>query len=320
MQNISVYLNKRASNSDVDWKSRINSALFRSHIEYKSPNDLIELHQELNSDILKNVDAVMSVGGDGTVNTIIQTLAGTEVGLLVIPGGTANDFAHTMGSSQNVKKISQTIRQNIRKKIDLISINGRFMATNGGLGFASEVAEEINHLRKEHPNFKNFMKFSGKNIYSIFLAKKLLLKNIESYKFKIESESFNDIVYSSLVLINNQPLLGGSFMVAPSTSHNDGKFNLTILKHKNRLELIQCLIRVMNGDYPYDDKNFLSFEVEEANITLLDSDKSIPFFGDGEIFEADKNWKIKIYPKFLAVFSPKDQKDLANLCTQVKLM
>lgn len=320
MQNISVYLNKHASNSDNDWKTRINSALFRSSIDYKNPQDLNELYQNLDRDVENKVDAVMSVGGDGTVNTIIQRLAGTEVGLLVVPGGTANDFAQSLGSSQNIKKISQTIRQNVRKKIDLISINGKFMATNGGIGFASEVAEEINNLRKEFPTFKNFMKVSGKNIYSLFLAKKLLSKNISSYKFRVQTENFNEIVYSSLVLINNQPILGGTFNVAPHTSHNDGKFNLTIFKHTNRIELIQCLIRILNNDFPYDDKNILSFEVDHAKLELLDADQSIPFFGDGEILDHSKVWDIKLYRDFLTVFSPKDQENMANLCTKVTLM
>ena len=41
------------------------------------------------------------------------------------------------------------MRLDTRKKIDLININGTFMATNGGLGFAAEVAEEINEARQK---------------------------------------------------------------------------------------------------------------------------------------------------------------------------
>ena len=320
MQNISVYFNQRASNAGYDWKNKINSALFRSQIDFKSPSNLDELYTHLDQDLTNNVDAILSVGGDGTVNTIIQRLAGTDVGLLVIPGGTANDFAQMIGSSSNIKRISQTIRQNIRKKIDLISINGTFMATNGGIGFASEVASEVNELRKEHPHFKKLMRVLGKNIYSILLAKKLLLKNITTYKLKIETEYFNEIVFSPLVLINNQPVLGGSFEVARNTNHQDGKFNLTIFKHSNRLELIQCLIKIMSGSFPYDDKNIISMEIEEAKIQLLDSSHPIAFFGDGEIFQNGFEWNIKILPQSLNVFSPNDQKDLSNLCTQVTLM
>ncbi|MBY0414107.1 MAG: NAD(+)/NADH kinase [Bdellovibrionales bacterium] len=317
MQNISVYLNKKASNGSQDWRGQINNALFRSNIEYPFSETLTELHENLDRDVKNNVDAILSVGGDGTVHSIIQKLAGTDIGLLVVPGGTANDFAKMMGSSSNIKKIVQTIRSDTRKKIDLININGTFMATNGGLGFAADVAREINEIRTVYPQFKQFMKFSGKNVYSIFVAKKLLNKEINNYTFKIKSDEFSDVVDSPLILINNQPVLGGSFEVAPNTNHSDGMFNVTILTHENRLELIHCLVKIMRGQYPKDDKNIISFETKEVDIELLSGAESLPFFGDGEIFNSTKSWNIKCLPQSLCVFSPKDQIDLANFSGQI---
>jgi diacylglycerol kinase (ATP) len=317
MQNISVYLNQKASNASHDWQGMINNALFRSQIEYPVTNTIKELHENLDRDLENKVDAILSVGGDGTVHSIIQKLAGTDVGLLVVPGGTANDFAHVVGSSSNIKKITQTIRENTRRKIDLININGTFMATNGGLGFAAEVANEINELRKTYPNFKKIMQFSGKNIYSLFIAKKMLKREITSYKFKIASKEFNDIVMAPLILINNQPMLAGSFEVAPNTNNQDGTFNIMILKHENRLELINCLLNILNGNFPHDDKNLVTFETEEAKIDLLDGAEHLSFFGDGEVFNYSKSWEIKCVPGALTVFSPKDQIDYANFCGQM---
>ncbi len=317
MQNISVYLNQRASNGGHDWQAQINNALFRSKIEYPLSSNMEELYANLSRDIENNVDAVLSVGGDGTVHTIIQKLAGTDIGLLVVPGGTANDFARTMGSSSNIKKIAQTIRLNTRKKIDLININGRFMATNGGLGFAAEIASDINAIRLEFPQFKGLMKLSGKNIYSLFAAKRLMSREVTSYKFKLESNELTDVFYAPLVLINNQPVLAGSFEVAPHTNHQDGKFNLTIFKHTNKLELIACVLKILSGRFPTDDPNIVSLETTEAKIELLDGADELAFFGDGEVFPKNRKWHIKCYPNFLNVFSPKDQLDLENFSGQI---
>ncbi len=319
MQNISVYMNKQASNSNNDWKNQINTALFRSNIDYQTPTTINDLHTCLDQDIENKTEAVMSIGGDGTAHTIIQKLAGTDVGLLVIPGGTANDLATGLGSSSNIKRITQTIRQNVKKKIDLISINGTFMATNGGLGFAAEVAEEVNNLRKEYPGFKSFMKVSGKNIYSLFIAKKILSKTIRSYKFRIQSEEYSDVIESPLILINNQPVLAGSFEVAPLTKHQDGTFNITIFTHKNRFDLISAIIKIFNGEIPKNDPFFKTFESSEVNIELL-QDEKLTFFGDGELFAESNKWNIKCHPNLLNVYSPKDQKDLVNICTQVSIL
>ncbi|NOT80633.1 MAG: hypothetical protein HOP07_16725 [Bacteriovoracaceae bacterium] len=317
MQNISVYLNHRASNGSQDWQGMINNALFRSQISYPVSETLDELYHNLDLDVKANVDAILSIGGDGTVHSIIQKLAGTDIGLLVVPGGTANDFAQMMGCSSNIKKITQTIRVNARKKIDLININGTFMATNGGLGFASEIARDINELRKNYPQFKGLMKFSGKNIYSFFAAKKMLAREIASYKFKVDSFEFSEVLYAPLILVNNQPVLGGSFEVAPFTNHQDGKMNVTIFKHENRLELINCILKIMNGAYPKDDKNLFSFETEQVKISLLDGAENLAFFGDGEVFKPEREWNIRCHPNFLSVFSPKDQIDLNNFSGQI---
>lgn len=311
MQNISVYLNQKASNGSLLWQEQINNALFRSTINYPNCKNIEELHQNLEKDVANKVDAILSVGGDGTVHSIIQKLAGTDVSLLVVPGGTANDLAMEIGSSRNIKQISQSIRQNIKKKIDLVCINGRFMATNGGIGFASEVANEINLMRTSIPQFKNIMRFSGKNIYKLFLGKKLLSKEISSYRLKLNSAEYQGEVCASLVLINNQPVLGGSFEVAPETSNQDGKFNVTILKHRSRLELVSCLLKILSMNHPKDDEDYITFETSEIDIELLEG-ADISFFGDGENFPAAKHWNIKCYSQFLSLYSPKDQINFAN--------
>jgi len=319
MQNISVYFNHLASHADLSFKDEINQSLFRSQLNFKSPSSLEQLHFELREDIKNNIDAVLSVGGDGTVHSIIQKLAGTDISLFVLPGGTANDLASYIGSTKNAKKMAQTIRNNLRKKIDLISVNGVFMSTNGGLGLASEVAVEVNQTRKNFPKFKDFMRMSGKNIYPLILSKNLLLKEIISYDFEIESIEFSKKLVSPLILINNQPILGGSFEVAPYTKHDDGTFNVTIFTHTNRLELISCLTRLLLKQDISLDKNLIQFETKEINIKHLSNEK-LNFFGDGETFSYSNEWNIKLYPDFLTIFAPSDIDEFKNISTQISLL
>lgn len=319
MQNISVYLNERASNGTKDWKKQITNGFFRSNIMYRNPHNIEELYHMLDIDIVNKVDAILSVGGDGTVNTIIQKVAGTEIGLFVVPGGTANDFARALGSSSNIKQMTQTIRKDLKKKIDLISINGKMMATNGGLGFASEVAEEINQLRLSFPQFKKFMKWSGSNIYSLFLAKKLLNLEIKAHQFKIESAEYSNTIQSPLILVNNQTSLGGYFNVAPHTNNQDGKINITIFTHQNRLELIKCILEILVGNYPLNDKNIITFETNAIQIDLL-SEEKIPFFGDGEILNKSNSWDIKCHANILTVYSPQKEKEAFSFYSQSSLV
>jgi diacylglycerol kinase family enzyme len=310
MKNISVYFNKMASNGSKDWKVQITNALIQNNIIFQAPSNLDELNQKLEVDVANNVDAVLAVGGDGTVNTIIQRLAGTDIGLFAVPGGTANDFARVMGYNADIGTIAQILKQNLKKKIDLICINGQYMVTNGGLGLAADVATEINDLRGTYPIFNKIMQLSGKSIYALFLAKRLLNWNIKTYKFKINSKEFSDTILTPMLLVNNQPCVGGNFKVAPDTDHMDGKMNITIFKHQNRFQLIICILKIFTGNYPYNDKFLVSFETEAAQVDLFGD--NITFFGDGEIFNQSKNWDIKCHANFLSVFSPKNRIDMVN--------
>ncbi|MBT3585779.1 MAG: hypothetical protein HN509_12815 [Halobacteriovoraceae bacterium] len=320
MQNISVYLNQRASNSSFEfWRSKINRSLFRSQLNYRTPGSLEELHGELNKDIENKVDAIISVGGDGTVNTLIQNLANSEIGLLVIPGGTANDLAHELGNEKNIQKVIQCIRNKDSKYIDLIKINNRYMATNGGIGLGGEVASRVNSLRQKFPLFKNLMKFSGKKIYSFLVAQELLGPAFESYDLLVRSKEFSGQVHASAILINNQPVLAGTFEIAPFTSNSDGKFNVTLLTHPSKQRLIRCVLQVASGQIPKNDPHFTTFETESLEIENLNPEKNVKFFGDGEIFENENKWNISIEPSALKVYSRNEEASLLNIANEVTL-
>lgn len=324
MQNISVYLNQRASHTQFGyWKEQIDKSLFRSTITYRTPKDLTELKTNLDYDIDDCCDAIVSVGGDGTVNTLIQSLAGKDVGLLVMPGGTANDLASELGHKTSVKKVTHFIRNNEYKYIDLIKVNDNFMATNGGLGMGSRVADKINEIRKKYPSFKKFMKFGGKSMYSFFILSELTAMKLPTYKFKVTSKEFTGIVETPTLMINNQPNLAGTFSVAPDTRHDDGKFNVTIFKHKTHKGFVQCCYKMATGEFPYADPDLITFETDSITIENLDPSREIPFFGDGEIFKNSTSspniWDIKLCPRSLKVYTQDDEKSLVSLCNEVNL-
>ncbi|ATH07940.1 hypothetical protein BIY24_08245 [Halobacteriovorax marinus] len=322
MQNISVYLNQRASHTRFGhWKEQIDKSLFRSTITYRTPKDLKELKTNLDFDIENRCDAIVSVGGDGTVNTLIQSLAGSDIGLLVMPGGTANDLARELGHKQSVKKVTHFIRNNEYKYIDLIKVNDNYMATNGGIGMGAKVAQNINEIRKNFPTFKKFMKIGGKSVYSFFILNELTSLKFPTYKLKVTSKEFTGVVETPLLMVNNQSHLAGTFNIAPDTSHDDGKFNVTILKHRTHREFIQCCYKMGIGEYPYSDPNIITFETDQIEVENLNPSEELPFFGDGEILKSQNPhiWNIQLCPRLLKVYTQDDEKSLVSLSNEVNL-
>lgn len=276
----------------------------------KSHEDLIGL---VKADRLSEVDCIFSVGGDGTAHTIAQQLIGAKTKLLVLPGGTANDLAEELGTNSNIRKLAGVFHARTTKKIDIIRINDRYLMTNGGLGIAQEVAKQVNLYRKQYQLFNMALKLAGKNAYKFLFAKEFFLSNFKLYSLYVDSPDFPGLdkkIQSPLVLVNNQPKLAGRFAVAPFTKNNDGKFNVTIFTHTDRLEFGKCVLSYMNGIVPANDKNLIYFETDSLDITSLNSD-TISFFGDGEVFPPTKDLSIRIIPSALEVFSTNDN---LNFC------
>ncbi|HXH31164.1 MAG TPA: diacylglycerol kinase family protein [Bacteriovoracaceae bacterium] len=288
MARISVYTNSQASRSKAQFsKEEFKNFFFRHELNYYSPATLDLLHEQLTIDIESGVDYIISVGGDGSANTISQRLIGKSTKLLVLPGGTANDFAHELGTSCSLRKAFQIFNSSEIKKIDAININGRYMVTNGGIGIASEVARTVDKMRKKSPLFKKMMKYLGKETYSLVYAQQLLAKAFATHSLFVESKDLplmDPRITTPLVLINNQEFIGGKFRVAPHTRNTDGKFNVAIFLHESKLDFMKCTLQMMQGIYPKNDKKLISFETDQIIINSL-NEKPLRFFGDGEMFD-----------------------------------
>jgi len=322
MQEIAVYFNSRASNGPSEiWRKEILRCLFRSNITFRQPQSLIQLEEFLESDISRKVDSIISVGGDGTANTLIQKLAGQNIAMLVVPAGTANDLASELGTKSSLQHALSQIRARQMKRMDLISVNGQFMATNGGFGFGGRVAANINEMRKRVPLFKQFMKFTGRNIYSLFAASDFLDFQYSTYKFKIESDEFSGVFEGPALLINNQKRLGGQFVVAPEADNSDGVMNITVFKHPNRMKAIQCLWALSKGKCLKEDPHFLTFTTQKMKVEILDADEEMTFFGDGEIFNSHNNkvWEIEVIPQSLLVYTMENYSSFLTYSSHVTL-
>lgn len=300
---ISVYMNQQASHCSYGyWKDRIHRSLFRSEVNYRTPRSLTELYEALRTDINSGVDTIVSVGGDGTVNTLIQELAGKDVSLLVVPGGTANDLASELGHKGGVDEVIRCIRERNTSPIDLVNINGRYMATNGGIGFGGDVARRINELRVRTPMFKKVMNITGKSIYSFFVAQEILTGSFETIDVEVESKELSGRFTTCALWVNNQPKIADTFAIAPGTRNNDGKFNLVLLTHPTRALLVNCFLKVLRGKFPKDDPHFISVETDAVKLKFA---TATPFFGDGEIFMDSEEFDIRVAPHALNVFSLK---------------
>ncbi|MCX6130005.1 MAG: diacylglycerol kinase family protein [Proteobacteria bacterium] len=304
MQKIRIFLNSKASQGQSrDWQSLIHRQLFRSNLDFIAPSNTDQLREEIKRATDDQVDVIISVGGDGTFHTLIQNLAEQKTRFLVLPAGTANDLARELGSHGRVQEALDYVRRDAWKLIDLITVNGAHMASNGGIGVISDVAGSINNWRQSLPGFKQLMTSVGHPMYSLILGLKVLTRQHRNYHLRLSSPDFCGDVHTPLLMVNNQPSIAGSFQIAPHTRNDDGRFNVTVHTHQDLCQLLASFYRTRQHIPPENDPKILSFETDRLSIEVLDEDSSLAFYGDGEPLASGRQLEIGIKPRSLRVYT-----------------
>lgn len=107
-------------------------------------NDALAYSRELSR---QKAALVIGVGGDGTLREIANGIAGTRTALAVIPCGSGNDFARTLGLPLDPLAAAALIPGMRRQTIDLGRVNDAYYLTVMGAGFDGETAKVKNSNR-----------------------------------------------------------------------------------------------------------------------------------------------------------------------------
>jgi diacylglycerol kinase family enzyme len=95
----------------------------------------------------RGLDAVIAFGGDGTLNEVATGLAGSAVALGVLPGGSTNVFARSLGMANDplvaVTQLSAGLADGLVAPIGLGEANGRFFTFHAGIGYDAEVVRQV---------------------------------------------------------------------------------------------------------------------------------------------------------------------------------
>ena len=99
--------------------------------------------------LAKQPDLVILGGGDGTISGLVDLLVGRNVVLGILPLGTANSFARSLGLPLDVPGAVEAIRTGAPRRIDLGMIDGDYFANCAALGISPQIAETVPHNLKK---------------------------------------------------------------------------------------------------------------------------------------------------------------------------
>lgn len=181
---------------------------------------------------------IISMGGDGTLNEVVNGLVGSQAVLGLIPAGSGNDFGRTFGlKSGNIEQACSIIIAGNTREIDVGCTAGKYFINVAGAGFDAEVGHMANVWGKKY--------FSGHMAYVASILRQLVRFSPKVMDIELDGNPVQ--VKAWLVAVANARYFGGGLMIAPTAQVDDQKFDVYVIEETSKLELLRVLPKVFTG-------------------------------------------------------------------------
>ncbi|MEA1927835.1 MAG: diacylglycerol kinase family protein [Candidatus Auribacterota bacterium] len=226
---------------------------------------------------------IISVGGDGTLNEVINGISGPETKLGIIPTGLSNVLALELGIPSDPDKAIRIITSGHTRTLDLGVVNDRLFSTMVSIGLDAEAVRVVN------PTLKKFLKR-----YSYHLAGLKALISFQPKPFIIKTEE-GVVLSGSSVVISNARFYGGPHQINPEARVDDGYLRCCLFEKGARRDYARYFLGILL-------KKHLSFpDVHSLKTTGLRIDTpGLPIQADGD-YIGQTPARVKILPKRLTV-------------------
>jgi diacylglycerol kinase (ATP) len=208
---------------------------------------------------------IVAAGGDGTVNEVVNGLAGTQAQLGVLPVGTMNVFAKEHGLPETLADAWAVVREGRTREIDLAAANGVHFIQLAGIGLDAQIVKETTWESK---------KTLGPLSY-VLSAASVAARTPPV----ITVEAGGKIHEGSFVLIGNGRYYGSKLIVFPEAKPNDGLLDILIFKNLGYLDIARYLGGVLLGKHTALS-DVIYFQAPDARVH---SSEEVPVEVDGEL-------------------------------------
>lgn len=220
----------------------------------------------------EGVRRIIVAGGDGSVNEVINAIAGADVELALVPRGTGNVLARELGIPVNdVDAACDVIAAGRSVPMDLARANGRYFALMAGIGFDAAVVDRVD------PDVKDLL---GPAAYGLAGISELLRHRAS--RFAITMDGLRYETDASLVVVANVSSYALRIKIASHASYDDGFLDVCVFEsagsHKMTL-LSQALRLILQGTHK-GDPNIRCFRA--ANV-IVESDPPVRVQVDGDV-------------------------------------
>jgi len=243
-------------------------------------------------------DTIIAVGGDGTAHEVINGIMAHEPearpAFSVVPTGSGNDYAHTLGMSDDLSTALRQIATGKRIGVDLGLCNGVWFGESVSVGLDARVTAKAVELKVS----------SGLTGLPLYLRALMFVLNKQYHSHKVVVQYDDDDPFETDMLVlaaTNGPTYGGGFKITPESVYDDGLLDTCRIDALPKAEAYLRLPFVIVGRHT----KMKPVHMKRATRVTVVAEK--PFEGqiDGEVM-LEAAYDIQVVPAAMQVVVPSD--------------
>lgn len=222
---------------------------------------------DLARELARTESRVGVMGGDGTISEVVEGVVGTDVEVALVPVGTGNDLARSLGVPTGVEEALALALEGDARPIDVGRETDRHFVSVLGVGFPAVVAAEANAITWLHGS------------PAFFVAVYKALGRLRAVPLVIELEETTLETDCVAVLVLNTPYTGGGLWMAPGARMDDGRLDVVVVTRIGRLDLMVNFPKAYRGrlfDHP-------AFSLHRSRTVTVRAPESLPKMFDGDL-------------------------------------
>lgn len=220
------------------------------------------------------------VGGDGTMNEVVNGAAGTNAEIAILPNGTGQDFGRTHAIPTGFDDAVRVALDGEVRPVDIgrVTVAGpggddtRYFANVGSAGMSGSVARRANSMSK---------RLGGRATFFSALTREFLAWQNTEVTVRLDGDPTNSSVRRGAmhdVIVAIGRWHGGGMKLAPDASQDDGLFDVIFIGDVNKLDFLTTAPKLYNGKYLSHPK---VDHARSATVTI-DAAEPLPVEVDGE--------------------------------------
>ena len=234
-------------------------------------------------------DLIFIWGGDGMVQCCLDALRRADVAIAILPAGTGNLLATSLGIPKDIAKAVHIGLHGRRRRLDVGVMNGEWFAAMAGTGFDATMVKEASSRAKDQ---------LGRLAYLRSGVKAMRARSVRM-KIRVDDEVWFTGT-AACALVGNIGTVTGGLRVFPRASPSDGKLDVGVFTPKTAWQWVKVLVHEVTGQ----TKDSPQIETRRGKKIVIELERKRPYELDGGVRPRTDRLEVRVEARAITLCVP----------------